>query len=212
MTKTIRTLAIVLAVQVMLAAFTLLNQGRLDARPASEPLLTFETVKIDRIVIEDVEKAETELLKREGIWVLPTLNNAEADANKVAQVLDKLHSLQHGLPVATSGMDFQRFKVEDDGFERHVKLYQGDDVIADLYLGNGAGVNRSYARLADEKVVYTAGIGTYDLPGKAESWKKPEPPAKAEEKPAEMDTEAAAPPVEPQSATPANAPPAAPVQ
>lgn len=179
MTKTLRILAIVLAVQVVLTAVSLLNRDGLDARPANEALLAFETTQIDRILVQDAEKAETELRKQDGKWVLPSLSNAEADADKVSQVLDKLHGLQRGLPVATSGTDFQRFKVADAGFERHVQLYQGDQRKVDLYLGNGAGVNRSYARLAGDKVVYTAGIGTYELPGKAENWKKPEPPPPA---------------------------------
>lgn len=212
MTRTIRILAMVLAVQVVLAAFILLNRGGLETRPANEALLAFETAQIDRMLVKDAEKAEAELRKQDGKWVLPGASNAEADADKITQVLDKLHGLQRGLPVATSGADFQRFKVAEDGFERHVQLYQGDKLMADLYLGNGAGVNRSYARLASDKVIYTAGIGTYDLPGKAESWKKPEPPPppKVEDKPAEVKPEAA-PPAEPQPPAPA-APPAAPAQ
>ncbi|MBJ6609649.1 MAG: DUF4340 domain-containing protein [Candidatus Thiothrix moscowensis] len=205
--KWVMILAGALLLQVLLVAVSGWQTNALVARPANEALLNFETAQIDHIVVKDAEGNSAELRKAADQWQLPTLENAQADAAKITAVLDKLHGLKRGLPVATSGADFKRFKVDDSGFERQVQLLQGDTVKATLLLGNGAGASRSYARLPDDKVVYSTSIGTYELPGKAESWKKPEPPPppKAEEQAGDKPVEASPPP--PSATPPAGAPP-----
>lgn len=170
MNKTIRILAIVLAVQAAVSAYSLMGRSSLEATPANSGLLSFEVGQVDHLVVNDAEQASTEIVKQGGKWVLPAADGFPADQAKVGKMLDTLHGLKRGLPVAASGADFARFKVDDKGFERHVLLKKGNDVVADLYLGNGAGVNRSYARISQDKAVYDAMVGTYDLPASPNGW------------------------------------------
>lgn len=170
MNKTIRILAIALAVQTVAAGYTLMGHSTLEAKPATGDLLSFDSSQVDHLVLNDAENDSVEIVKQDGKWLLPAADNFPADQGKVSEVLGKLHALKRGLPVATSGSDFSRFKVDDKDFERHLLLKKGDEAVADLYLGNGAGVNQSFARLDKDKIVYNAAIGTYDLPAKADNW------------------------------------------
>jgi hypothetical protein len=170
MNKTIRILAIVLAVQTAAAAYTLTGHSTLEAKPANSDLLSFDTGQVDHLTLNGAENDSVEIVKQGSHWVLPGDGNFPADQAKVGSVLDNLRGLKRGLPVATSGADFARFKVDDKTFERHLQLKKGSDVVADLYLGNGAGVNQSFARISKDKAVYNVAIGTYDLPAKADNW------------------------------------------
>jgi hypothetical protein len=123
---------------------------------------------VDTLLIKDDEQKQIQLSKKDGQWQTP--DGFPADQNKVTQLIDKLNGLKTALPVATSESAVKRFKVDEKDFIRHVTLQKGDQTLASLYVGNGAGARQSYVRSAKETAIYGLAIGRYDFPTTADSW------------------------------------------
>lgn len=167
MSKTIRILAIIAVVQLVLVAITWVGGSDLNSKPAKSALLEFDKTGIDQILIKGDDQTVT-LKKVEGRW--RTDDAFPADQNKVSRLLNKLEKLQAGLPVAVSADARKRFKVDQNNYERYLALKKGDQSIAELYLGTGAGANQTHARAGDEKQVYSVALGIYSVPVKTEDW------------------------------------------
>jgi len=167
MKKTIRILAIVAAVQLALIGITYVGVGESGTQKGSVNLLTFNVADIDTIVIAgQSQKGVT--LKKGKAW--HTGDGFPADSQRIITLLQRLQDMKHGLAIATSASALTRFKVDEKIFERHLLLRKGDTVLADLYLGNGAGVRHSYVRIAQAHTVYSVPLGSYDLQLQAADW------------------------------------------
>ena len=168
MTRTLKTLAAIAAIQVILIALTFSGSADLHGRSDSSKLLDFNRAAIDRLIIAAANDQKTELSKQQGQW--QTGKAFPADQAKLDSLLDKLENLKTGLPVATSKEALRRFKVADNDFERHVVLKQGDTTLAELFVGSGAGARQSHVRKAGQQAIYTAAIGSYDLSATGDDW------------------------------------------
>lgn len=162
-------LLVALAVlQVGLAVYTHSdNEAQVASESVNGVLLTFDKAEVDRLHIQG-GAAAVELQKVAGQW--QTAGGFPANQTKVSGLLDKLAGLKHGLPVGVSEAALERFKVAIDDFESRVQLKQGDEVLADLYLGSGAGARQSHVRRQADSVVYTTDIGSYDAPTDPAEW------------------------------------------
>jgi len=160
-------LAIVAVVQVGLAVWAFSGKTSLNDQAASSSLLTFDKAQVDRLVISDSE-GSIELSKKEGKWL--SSDDFPIEAGKVDTMLDKLSDLKFGLPIATSDDALGRFKVAEKDFERHLQLKKSDDTLAQIYVGSGAGARKSHVRNSDQDAVYTAAIGSYDIPASLDDW------------------------------------------
>jgi hypothetical protein len=158
-----------LALQLVLAA-TFLWAGRSTGeRDAQQPLLNLPAEDISRIVIREGEQ-ETSLTRTGDSWQLPTLHNLPAKQANVDRLLDKLAGLRAGWPVATSQSSHARFQVAEDDNQRHIRLYQGDKLAGELFLGSSPGLRQVHLRLKDDDAVYTGEVPTHEVPAKVEQW------------------------------------------
>ncbi|MEZ5535595.1 MAG: DUF4340 domain-containing protein [Thiolinea sp.] len=160
-------LAALAAVQVVLAVITHSGGTQVAGESVHGMLLEFDKAAVDQLVVQSAG-SNIELKKSGDRW--QTADGFPANAAKVTGLLDKLAELKYGLPVGVSEDALSRFKVADDDFERHLLLKQGDKVLADLYLGSGAGARQSHVRRAAEQTVYTTALGSYDLAEDAGEW------------------------------------------
>ncbi len=160
-------LAALAAVQVVLAVVTHSGDTEVASESVNGVLLEFDKTQVNQLSIQGVD-ATVELSKVEGKW--QTADGFPANQSKVTGLLDKLGDLKHGLPVGVSENALDRFKVAIDDYESRVQLKQGDDVLADLYLGSGAGARQSHVRRQADSVVYTTSIGVYDAPTAIGEW------------------------------------------
>jgi hypothetical protein len=167
MNKYIILLAVAAVIQLGLIMVTWMDGSDLKTQAARTTLLVFDGPEIDQILIKD-EKEEVILDKKEGKW--QTREGFPADQTKVKTLLNKLRELKTGLPVATSTSALNRFKVAEDKYERYLQLKKDGDVIAELYLGTGAGARQSHARSGDQDAVFTVAMGSYDAPATVTSW------------------------------------------
>ena len=167
MKSIIRILAIAAVVQLVLVAVAYTGGSRLPAAQAGAVLLSFAPAEIDSIRIDGPNKQAVTLHKGDS-W--KTAAGFPADSGKVSGMLQRLSELKHGLAVATSASSLARFKLSDDDFERHVVLSKAGKVVAELYLGKGAGARQSYARDGEHQAVYSVSLGSYELPLDESQW------------------------------------------
>ena len=166
--KTIITiLAAVAVVQVALAVWAFSGKTSLNDQAAASSLLAFDKAEVDQLVITDGDEP-VELAKKNGKWL--TAGDFPIEEGKVDAMLSKLGDLKFGLPVATSESALGRFKVAEKDFERHIQLKKSGDMLAEIYVGSGAGARKSHVRNGSQNAVYTAAIGSYDIPASLDDW------------------------------------------
>ena len=167
MKTTITILAVVAVAQVALAVWAFSGKTSLNDQAAASRLLPFEQSQVDHLVISAGGEPVT-LSKKDGKWL--TASGFPTEEGKVDTMLSKLVDLKFGLPVATSESALSRFKVAEKDFERHIQLKKADDTLAEIYIGSGAGARKSHVRNGSQDAVYTAAIGSYDIPASLDNW------------------------------------------
>jgi hypothetical protein len=167
MKYSIRILAVLAVLQTLLIAVLLKGGTELESHVQGKALLTFNTTEVDTIVLKQQE-INLQLVKRNNQWQLA--DGFPADQQKVDELLTKLSSLQYSLPVATSSQALKRFKVAADDYACYLQLKNGTKSLAELYIGTGAGARQSHVRTADQQSVFTAAIGSYEVPANPDNW------------------------------------------
>jgi hypothetical protein len=170
MESKIRILGTFLVLQLILAMVVLVGGEKYAAFEASEPLLTFDADQVDRIEISEPDKEPLILEKKGEEWRLPELDDFSAKANSVDNLIGKLTAMKRGWPVAETDSAAERFKVEEDGYERKVVLYEEGDEVAELYLGTSPGFRKIHARVADENPIYAVEFNNYEASRESRDW------------------------------------------
>ncbi|MES1192632.1 MAG: DUF4340 domain-containing protein [Steroidobacter sp.] len=178
MQRWIPILAVILAVQLLLAGALTLRTDAVSASTPSSPLFTATLKDIDHVVIDGKfandksgkDNTSVDLVKQDGKWVLHNDFDAPANQGRVDELLGKLIDLKRGLPIATSKAALRRFKVSDDTYERRVTLSGNGKPLATLYFGDSPGVHKTDARSAKDGAVYAVDMPVYELPAKAQDW------------------------------------------
>lgn len=167
MRRIIGIFSVLAIIQVVLVVMTWTTGSQLKSYTKGSNLLSFEITQVDSLLVKDNEN-EVQLKKKGDKWVLA--DGFPADKTKVDVLLKKLSGLKCGLPVATSDQALSRFKVAENSFTRYLRLQNGGSTVAELYLGTGAGARQSHVRNGEQSAVFTASLGSYDLPVKPEPW------------------------------------------
>ncbi len=157
-----------LAIQAVAGYVILAGAGDLQEHSGIQKLVDFDRDALDGIKIEDADGNIAELKLADGSWV--TADDFPADSDRVDRLLDRLVDLEHGLAIASSSSSAKRFEVSEDAFQRRVELIDGGRSVGSIYVGTGAGARRSHVRLADDSSIYTATIGTFELPAEISNW------------------------------------------
>lgn len=166
--RRISTLAVILAAQlVIIAALTIWRSE--GGSEQGGPLLSFDRDSVDAIVVADAD-GSVRLERGADGWQIAGDLALPADDAKVTGVLDKLAGAEAPWPVATTESSVKRFEVAKDHFQRHIELFAGDAVVADLYLGTSPGFRKVHARRADDDAVYAITFANYEAPTKVDEW------------------------------------------
>jgi hypothetical protein len=163
-------LTALLGVQIVLASVLLLSGPSDEAFRADEPLLAFETEKVDQIAIDETGGSSVTLKKVDGKWVIPGMADFPADQQRVASLLDKLAELKKGWPVATSSEAAERFKVTEANHVRQVALKGGEDGLGTLLIGASPTYRQANIRSADGNEIYSATIAAHEAGARGEDW------------------------------------------
>lgn len=170
MEKTIRLLAAVLGVQLLLALGLSFTGPHLSAPATATPLLGFDAGKVDHLTIEGPQAAKVVLTRSDGGWHLPDAADFPADQDKIASLLKRLAELRGGTPVATTPGAQQRFRVSDTDFERRITLSAGDQTLGTLYLGTAPNLRQINARAANSEAILAVELGAHEFPVKIDGW------------------------------------------
>ena len=161
-------LTALLLLQLALAGGLLLSRQQAGDDGTPQPLLPVAASAIDRIVVSDAASQAT-LVRQEGAWILPG-SQLPASAGKVADILERLEQTATEWPVTTTQSSHKRFEVAGEAFQRRVQLYQGDEPVAEFYLGTSPGFRKVHLRRAAADEVYAVALNTFDLPADDDGW------------------------------------------
>ena len=152
-------------VQVIVVALLLVFKSGGVQSP--EAFLEFEVLGVDRFVIASSDET-IEVSKDGERWVLPDGN--PADAEKVDRVLEKLAESGADWPVATTQSAAKRFEVTDSTFQKHISIYSGDEMVADLYLGTSPSFRKVHARHVSRNDIYAIEFSNYEAGTSPSAW------------------------------------------
>lgn len=170
MRRTIIFAAVLLGIQLALAvALNITDKENRAASPAA-PLFGFAADAVTALEINGPEGERVVLRKNDGGWILPDFFAAPAAGDQVSGLVGKLADLKQGFTVAASTEAAGRFKVADDGFERHVVVKEGDRVVGDLYIGGSPAFRQVHARKAGSADIFTIALSNFDLETAADKW------------------------------------------
>ncbi|MBU4331997.1 DUF4340 domain-containing protein [Patescibacteria group bacterium] len=128
---------------------------------------------LKNINIEDISKIEITtretnhmLQKQDSTWVVASRDNAQANPEDVVNIINTLKELEVGDAVSENLDKQSVFEVDASGIE--VKLYQGDNLRIDFFIGKaGPNFDSNFIRRAESNEVYLTkkGIGyVFDKP------------------------------------------------
>ena len=170
MTRLAQLLAVLLVVQLGLVFGVNQIQTGLSVPPSQTLLIATGDVEIDQLTIEDADGEQLSLRKADGSWIIPIDGDFPADQEKVKTILVKLLALQRGLPIGTTPAALQRFRVEENNFERRITLYSDEVLIAEIFLGTSPRARMAHARSSKDTSVFEIKLATYEVPVKSEEW------------------------------------------
>lgn len=170
MGKTVRILAVLLGVQVLLAFGLNMTGSDISEAAPDTPLLGQSLDNLDEILIADEPDQDLVLKRDQDQWQLPALDGFPANSDQANQLLDALAGARQGIPVATSADAQARFKVAKADFKRRLVLKRDGDTLATVYLGSSPGTDQSYARLAGDNAIYRVKLAAYQAPATTDDW------------------------------------------
>lgn len=135
----------------------------------SEVLITSEKNSINKLVIHsDEDKVVLELKGKQ--WNINGNEEIFAAKSKVDSAIEKLAALKTNWPVATTASSHQRFEVSPDKFQRKIELFNGENLVGELYFGTSPGFKKVHIRRAGDNEVYAQSLNNYDFPVKGSEW------------------------------------------
>lgn len=167
--KWITILSGLLLAQLVLAVAVNLMGENYDAFEPQEPLLAFDAKAVEGLRIEDGQNSLV-LKKQYGKWRLPESGDFPADQNAVKQLLGELAALEKGWPVTTTAGAIERFKVDQNAFERKLTLLGKDETETVLYVGTSPGFRKVHVRSAEEEAVYAVAFNIWEANAEAGNW------------------------------------------
>lgn len=170
MAKTVRILAVLLGVQVLLAFGLNMSHKDISDVTPDQPLLSASLDDLDEMVIADGPDSSLTIKRKGDQWQLPSLDGFPASSDQANQLVDALVAAKQGIPVATSPSAQSRFKVAKDDFKRRLVLRRDGQDVATVYLGSSPGTDQSYARLKGDSNIYRVKLAAYQAPVDSDDW------------------------------------------
>lgn len=170
MNRLITICAVLLAVQLGLAAWTHLGGPGDAAAPVRGPVLPVDPATVDELRLEDNAGATLVLKKAGEGWMLPGLADFPADSGRVRALVERLASLQRSWPEATTAEAAGRFQVAADRFERRLTLRGGGKDLGRVFLGGSAGLRRVYLRAEGDQDIFAVELAGRDQELDPNSW------------------------------------------
>ncbi len=163
-------LTLILLLQCGLIALLYWPDSMLAQQREQSSLTAFNPDYVDEIHIDDGKNNEAILLRVDGQWLLPELDELPADRKLVQALLSAINLEPQGRPVADSIPARQRFQVATYHYLRRMTIISEGELLATVYLGTSPGFRKIHARNADSDSIYSIGFNVFDAPAFASGW------------------------------------------
>ena len=164
MNSKIGLLGVVAVLQVVLIFVLSMKPG--SSTNENETLLTLQSEDVTALLVSDGAN-EVEVIQTTNGWQVA---GVQADADKMTSTLEKLASVAVTWPVASSSASAQRFEVDEDSFQRRLRVMAGENQLAELFLGTSPGYQQVHARRSDSDDIYSVGLSNYELGVNTDDW------------------------------------------
>jgi hypothetical protein len=134
------------------------------------PLASFDPDFLDEIHISDAQSNEAILVKVNGRWLVPELEDLPADTKMIQTMLDALTGEPQGRPVADTVPARQRFQVAAYHYQRRLSIISNGELMATIYLGTSPGFRKIHARNDSSDSVYSIPFNIFEAPAFASGW------------------------------------------
>lgn len=162
-------LSAVLGLQLVVAGALYWQSSGQGEFSKAQSIAGFDLDAADTLIIEDSEATLT-LARTDEKWQVNGEPAIPVDAGAVVGVLESLADLEAGLPVATSEASQAQLEVADDNYQRRLTVKQGENELAQMYLGTSPGFRKAHVRLAGEDAVHAASINVFDFQTSESDW------------------------------------------
>jgi|GEM_PF-1624481 len=167
--KTNAVLVTALGIQLVLAGGLFwLSSGQGEFSQA-QTIAGFDLDAADSLIIDDGETTLT-LARVDDNWLVKGDNAIPADTEAVIDALESLSELEARFPVATTESSQVQLEVADDNFQRKLTVKQGEDELAQLYMGTSPGFRKAHVRLAGEEAIHAARVNVFDFQTDEVDW------------------------------------------
>ena len=164
MSKHVFGLACLLAVQILIIAFLWMRSDSVDEARAT--FVSFVASEVNVIELKDGDKTIV-LSSSQGEW---QVDDQPADELAVASFLTKLGELDAQWPVASTASSRRRFEVDENNFQRFVRLLSDEDVLAEFYLGTSPGYEKVHARAVGSNNIFSLALSNYEVAVNRDHW------------------------------------------
>ena len=171
MTKRNIFLFILLLLQIVLIGY-MYRPGKEAGAPVVEFFPGLEQDKVSEFTITDNEHNSITLKRGEQGW---TIEPAGSPANgvKADSLVSRLASLKSTRLVTRTPSSRIRLKVDDDIFEKKIKLLNDDGKSYDIFLGTSPGHNTAHVRLeGKDEVFLVKGLSSWEVPTENSAWRE----------------------------------------
>ncbi len=177
--KVIRFLCWIFVAQVALFALLLFNENLSASENEPRQILSFDTKKVTKILIEQrvdgqsPEKGREKLvleMNAKSDWLLPDYWNFPADSDRVHKMLDQLHGLKGDYLLGTTDDASERHKVGVDNFNRAITLFQGEKQVGQFFLGENLSADSVACRVNKDAATFSVELPLSHFPSDAKDW------------------------------------------
>lgn len=173
MDRWIRILAVVLGVQVVLAAWLWWDGEEAGSTDGESVFLDWNPEEVTELTIEsggDGEADAVTLRRTDQGWVIARLDDLPAAGTRIDDLLRELHEARQGLAVGTTAAALERFRVAEDRYALRLTLNNAQGESRVIYVGESAGPGRVYARRAQWSTAHELPVRRYELGTGVRDW------------------------------------------
>lgn len=164
------TLAVALAVQIVLLAISVAARTGREERTVQPLLPGFKADDVTELEIVDDLDNSLRIARRDDGWALPKADDFPVNSDKAEELLGSIAGLDTGRLVASNPANFPRLEVAEEEFRRKLSISSGGETSV-LYLGGSAGADTVYARLEGENQAYLgAGLSAWEASTQVSGW------------------------------------------
>ena len=159
------------AVQILLAGGLYVSKHSSTTFDSQQALLSFEQSVITKVVVQGENAEGTVVLEKTAEnWIMPQYQKLPVNQQKLMALLGKLADIKAGWPVVTSASSQKRFEVAESVFQRKLQLFNGDELVHELFLGTSPSYRKSHARVDDSTDIFSVKLAAHELPVSNVDW------------------------------------------